>query len=512
MTDNTQHDRGVLASLNRSSALQPDWRRGLRSPLAQRFAVLTVLSSSVIALLMTAFQLYVDYKTDRIALDSAVNKIQKTLIPSLVESIWVLDEVLIQSQLDGMVQIEGIEHARIMNADDLDKAAGDPGVAGAQAKEFPLSRGGAMLGSLQVAVSYDAIEQRIFNRAALILGSNFVKAAIVSVIIMLIYHYLIGRHVTRLAGFAASRDPSDEPVPIDLGRRLAGRDAAFDELAMLQSAMNAWSRENHDHLKRAEDANAELKENHHELQATHTALKLRSAELLAANTQLEGANREQAEFTYAISHDMKAPANTMGMLLNEVLEHGRMDEEDAELLSMMAATNRRMKALVDDVLGYSRLVGGEEIAEPVDLDALLSSIRVDLAADIMAASATIEIGDLPDIKGYPAQLRLLFQNLIANAVKFRAPEKSPVIEVTAEIPSDDVVEIIVSDNGIGIPEEHREGVFGLFKRLHTRSEYEGTGLGLGICRRVMHNHAGQISACDSPAGGTSFRLSFPAGV
>lgn len=236
--------------------------------------------------------------------------------------------------------------------------------------------------------------------------------------------------------------------------------------------------------------------------------KTHARELKVIVGQLEQANREQADFTYAISHDLKSPANTIGLLIDALSEDSDLDPDGRELLADMSRTNQHMRQLVDDVLAYSRIVGEPLKIEPVDLNQLLEDICGDLKADIDSACAVIDIAPLPEIRGNRMQLRMLFQNLLSNAIKFRVPERPVRVEVSGWTMDKDC-HLVVQDNGIGIPEEHREKVFGLFQRLHSRSAFDGTGLGLTICRRVMSNHRGSIHIAAGRRGGTTFVMTFP---
>lgn len=236
-----------------------------------------------------------------------------------------------------------------------------------------------------------------------------------------------------------------------------------------------------------------------------------SRELGVLVTQLEHANREQAEFTYAISHDLKSPANTIGMLIEELGEVIALDAQAQEVLEDMAATNKHMRLLVDDVLSYANIVEGELSTEAVDLAVLVAEIRKDLAGEISVAGARLNCTELPVIRGNRTQLRMLLQNLISNAVKFRAPERVPLVAITHRY-TEEGLAVTVADNGIGIAPEFRERVFGLFQRLNAHATYGGTGLGLTICQRVMSNHRGRISVEDGVDGGTAFVVWFPAEV
>lgn len=235
--------------------------------------------------------------------------------------------------------------------------------------------------------------------------------------------------------------------------------------------------------------------------------KAHAVELGNLVTKLELTNQEQAEFTYAMSHDLKAPSNTMGMLISELEEEGFLAEEGLHVLRDMKVTNSRMGQLVKDVLDYSRTVHDELQLETIDCNELIDMIVKDLKADVLKADAKIKRAEMPVLQGNPMQLRILFQNLISNAIKFRAPNRSPIVEISTDCLPDGI-RINVSDNGIGIPSEHRELVFGMFCRLYIQSEYEGTGLGLAICRRVVSNHGGDICAKAGPDGGTRVEITF----
>jgi len=229
--------------------------------------------------------------------------------------------------------------------------------------------------------------------------------------------------------------------------------------------------------------------------------------LEVVNKRVAAANREQAEFTYSVSHDLRAPTNTMRMLIDELEEHDPDTDRD-RVVADMKRTNDRMGQLIKDVLSYSRMVGEDLETDRVDLNELVDGVLQDLAAEIAAAGAEVSIDHLPDIQAHPMQIRMLFQNVISNAVKFHSPGASPRVEISASTADGHVV-VTVADDGIGIPDAYREDVFGLFKRLHSRAEFDGSGLGLTICRRVMTNHSGSISLSPRAEGGTLVDLVFP---
>lgn len=233
-------------------------------------------------------------------------------------------------------------------------------------------------------------------------------------------------------------------------------------------------------------------------------LRDRVRDLNQLNQQLRHSNQEQARFTYAISHDLKSPVNTVAMMLN-LLESESLAPEAQELVDAARATTARMGMMIHDILDYSSLVGQEPQFEVVDLDVLARDVVEDLGAAIVATGAQITISELPHIRGMTAQLRSLFQNLISNAIKFHSPGTVPQIHIKASpAPQDCAAEITFSDNGIGIDKDYHDRIFALFQRLHTFEEYTGSGIGLTLCQRIVGYHRGDIRVRSAKGEGSHF--------
>lgn len=220
--------------------------------------------------------------------------------------------------------------------------------------------------------------------------------------------------------------------------------------------------------------------------------------------------REQQEFTYAVSHDMKSPIVTLRMLLEEIRdeEGDRLSDDSRELMALAGGTMDRAERLIEDVLDYSTSVHGVEAPTSVSLDELFGTLRDDLRGDLVRSEAVLEVGALPIVEGSPLQLGMLFKNLVGNALKFVEPGVPPRIEVRAESRERHAL-IRVVDHGIGIPARHHERVFSLFQRLHGPEAYPGSGLGLSLCRRIARNHGGRIGIESSPGKGSTFTVRLP---
>jgi len=222
------------------------------------------------------------------------------------------------------------------------------------------------------------------------------------------------------------------------------------------------------------------------------------------NLELEASNRELKQFSYIASHDLQEPVRTVTSFATILDQNYRelMDERGRKSLGFILESCMRMQALIHGLLEFSRL-GVEATPERVSLESLVRDVSADLAGVIKETGATIDCGSLPTLTVYGVEIRLLLQNLIANAIKFRRVDVPPDVQIRGRQDGDGWL-ITVADNGIGIPASQREKVFLIFQRLHNRAMYEGTGIGLAHCRKIVDMHHGRIWVEDSETGGSRF--------
>jgi light-regulated signal transduction histidine kinase (bacteriophytochrome) len=168
----------------------------------------------------------------------------------------------------------------------------------------------------------------------------------------------------------------------------------------------------------------------------------------------------------------------------------------------------RMRRLIDDLLMFSRVTSKAKPFEPVDLAAVAHTVVSDLEIRIEQTGGKVEVGPLPALDADPTQMRQLLQNLIGNALKFRRPEVPPLVAVWGD-QQDGHVRLSVADNGIGFDEKYTDRIFQVFQRLHGRAEYEGSGIGLAVCRKIAERHGGGISARSTPGVGSTFTVTLP---
>ncbi|NLR91456.1 sensor histidine kinase [Flammeovirga agarivorans] len=220
-------------------------------------------------------------------------------------------------------------------------------------------------------------------------------------------------------------------------------------------------------------------------------------------------NKEQEQFIYIASHDLQEPLNTV-MSFSNVLNdkyYDVLDERGRKCLTYVHQASARMSALVKALLDYGRL-GKNREKEEIDCNVMLNDIIMDLDERIQTSHAKITIGELPIINGYKNELRMLFQNLLTNAIKFRREGHPPQITISAQ-KEDKSWTFYVQDNGIGIAEEHKQKVFTIFQRLHTTSEYEGTGIGLAHCNKIIDLHHGKLWLESELNKGSTFYFNLP---
>lgn len=253
-----------------------------------------------------------------------------------------------------------------------------------------------------------------------------------------------------------------------------------------------------------------------------TSVKQYEESLVALTQQLQRSNASLQEFASVASHDLQEPlrkVQTFGDRLKSRYGHV-LDKDGADYLDRMLAASARMQALIDALLLYSRVSSKVQVFERTDLNEIVKEVLGDLETRIQQTGVVVHVDSLPCVAADPMQMRQLLQNLIGNALKFHRPGVAPVVCVTVEDGGQNplnaiskenrkLCRIVIQDNGIGFEGQYAERVFDVFERLHTRSQYEGTGMGLAICRKIVHQHGGSIAAQSTPGQGTRMVITLP---
>ncbi|MEM7016313.1 MAG: ATP-binding protein [Pseudomonadota bacterium] len=242
---------------------------------------------------------------------------------------------------------------------------------------------------------------------------------------------------------------------------------------------------------------------------TQTQLREHRDALARSNMELRHSNEELEQFAYIASHDLQEPLNTVTGFANLLMmDYGSvLDEVGKQYLTHMIQSTGRMQDLIAALLDYSRLGRNQQTAM-IDCTKLVEKVLADLSSVILTSQAIIHTGSLPTLIGYEQELERLFQNLIKNALKFQPPSAKPSIEITSE-QCEEGWQFSVKDNGIGIAPEFHQKIFAIFQRLHTRDKYEGTGIGLSQCRKIIELHNGRIWVESAPGQGCTFYFILP---
>ena len=318
----------------------------------------------------------------------------------------------------------------------------------------------------------------------------------------------------------------------DLSPQIAVR--SNDEVGQLASSFRSMVARLRNAFDSLENTVAELRNREAELKTLNASLEERVAErtreLSQSNQDLEHkaqelvrSNSELEQFAYAASHDLQEPLRKIQAFGDLVISKSgdSLNDDGRNYLQRMKDAGSRMHGLINGLLTFSRVATQAQPHAPVDLRDVTQGVLSDLELRIEQSGGRVDVGDLPVIYADELQMRQLMQNLIGNALKFQKPEEPPVVKVESrfingtngtgdqQLTEAKLCELRVQDNGIGFEEKYADKIFGIFQRLHGRSAYEGTGMGLATCRKIVERHGGSIEAKSAPGEGATFVVTLP---
>lgn len=459
--------------------------------LSSRMVMVTLLISGLMSLISTGIQVYSAYNRDRAYFLSEFDNVKLSFQRGLESALWEFDSTQVDLLLGGILAQRHMEYVS------LESATGEEWVLGTDDPNHEVRTFELMfkkpdgeqvpVGTLTAHLSLANVWVNIRQNVLTILLTSFAKAFGVAYVLLIVFERLFVRHLNFIASFVASNPLREGAAPLSLPR---SRFSQPDEFDLIVSALNK--------------ANAQITDSFELLRKEQKTVE-------DTNRRLFAANQEQSDFTYAVSHDLKSPLNTIKMLVKELEEEaiGGNSEDCKELLDEISKTLARANGRIAAITAYSQTVEPKQEYTLLDVDALVQGVLKDLQHDISVPGARVEVGPLGQYRGNEFQIRMMMQNLIGNGLKYQQPGNVPRLQIrgddaTAADPDQLIFEI--EDNGIGIAPEHRERVFGLFSRLHSDAEYEGSGLGLAVVNRVVHNNNGSISVRAARKGGSVFRI------
>lgn len=469
----------------------------LTASLGNRLVYQIVLISALLSLFTSSIQLLAGYRHDRAALSTIAESVRQSTSNAFSNALWEYNFELVGALVEGVYNKEHVEFVR------LTTPQGRTWEDGSFSEQLTISilpfifeespNSQINVGTLEIGISSAEAARRLWQQTWIVLLTNFLKAAVASICISILFEWSIGRHLKALALHVSKNDWQDNADDLNLDLKCNARK---DEIGQVSKAIGvAKKRARSDFLALTDEIQRRTKV---------------ESDLRARTSELENANREQSAFTYSISHDMKSPANTIKLLVDDlrILGVAERDAQCREILDDMDITLSRMSMLIEDVLHYASAIEATPTHKLLDMNAIAREVVDDLRADISRCNGNVHLENLPHVVGDPTQLRLLLQNLISNGLKFCPPDRSPVVTVSSDPAAPQPV-ILVTDNGIGIPPQHSERIFEMFKRLNSQSDFQGTGLGLTLCKRIIINHRGTISIQSEIGKGSKFRVEFP---
>jgi signal transduction histidine kinase len=338
----------------------------------------------------------------------------------------------------------------------------------------------------------DAIEGPALRTAG-IYGIGAVLLSVPSVLLASWLGWRLIRSMKALSGFAGAMGGE----PRQAGLRLPTSATSCRELDVV--------------ARRLERAACDIAARDAQLRQQRDLAEQNAARIAQQSEELARSNTELEQFAYVASHDLREPLRMVSSFLTLLERHlgDKLDGEGREFMGYARDGAQRMDQMIMDLLQYSRVGRMETTMEQVDLADVLETARQELAPKIAEAGATLSVeGTLPTVAGYPGELARLFQNIVGNAIKYRAPDRAPQVTVRA-CPVDDGWQVTVADNGIGIEPQFFERIFAIFQRLHTRTQYEGSGIGLAICKKIVEHHGGRIWVESQPGAGSAFHFVLP---
>lgn len=468
---------------------------GQFSPLGRRLVAATVAFSTVVALLATAFQLYLDYRRDLGQIEATFEQVGLSYLPTIANALWATNHKELQVALDGLARLPDVRHVAVMENGKIWAEAGRPKSQNIRSRDYPLiyvHRGKTLaIGRIKVVMDMDGVYQRLLDKFWVILITNAVKTFLVAGFMLWLFSWLVTRHLHRIAEFATRLSPGNLHEHLVLARP-ARPNTKPDEFDLVLDGFSRMQLNLATAVQTLEQDIVKLEQAETEICQLNTALEQRVAERTA---QLEAVNRELEAFSYSVSHDLRAPLRSIDGFSQALIEdHGEhLDAVAHDHLNRVRRAAQRMGMLIDDLLRLARVSRTEMKQAHVDLSTLAQEVIADLRKHKGASAVTLTVQPGLAVDGDPGLLRIVLENLLDNAWKYSSKNTQPQIEVGSVVRDGRAV-FFVRDNGVGFDMAYVGKLFGAFQRLHREDEFPGTGVGLATVKRIVHRHGGEVWA------------------
>lgn len=475
------------------------------SPLGWRLVFATVAFSTLVALLSTSFQLYIDYRRDLGEIESTFEQVGQSYLPTIANALWATNRHEVQVAINGLVRLPDVRYVAVQENGKIWAEAGHSKSGNVRSRDYPLTQAHrgetTTIGGLTVVVDMEGVYQRLLDKFWVILITNGIKTFLVAGFMLWLFHRLVTRHLHRIAEFASRLGPDNLNERLTLDRPAHPKDKpdefdlVLDGLTRMQSNLATALQTLEQDIIKLERAEAEI----HQL---NTALEQRVAERTA---QLVAVNNELEAFSYSVSHDLRTPLRSIDGFSQALAEdYGeRLDAVGLDYLSRVRCAAQRMGMLIDDLLRLARVTRADMKLTHIDFSALAEEVAENLCKHKGYSAATLTVQAGLASYGDPALLRIVLENLLDNAWKYSSKIPQPKIALGRLTQAERAV-YFVRDNGAGFDMAYVNKLFGAFQRLHRDEEFSGTGVGLATVKRIVHRHGGEVWAEGRPGKGAVF--------
>ncbi len=481
--------------------------------IGKKLLIWILFFSSLITLMLSAVQLYIDYKVELSTINVRLDEIERSYQDSLEASLWNVDFQQLEIQLEGIKRLPDIQIVSIS-----EKGGGEAAIylekgkseGKSIAKEYELVHQDGdseiVIGTLYVEASLSAVYQRLIQKAITIMLVQGIKTFLVSFIILFLFYRLVTRHIIQMEHFLKDVDLRHSFSELTLDRNKNGNDDELDHLVGAYNAMVFDLRHAYDDIRTVnvqlkkdiaarKEAEAEVKVLNDELERR---VELRTAEL-------EAANKELNSFCYSVSHDLRAPLRRVDGFRRNLagMYADKLDQQGVHYLSRMEACTSEMNAMIDSFLVLSKSTNTELLLEDVKLTDVVHRAVYRLREKDPDRDVTVNVQKNVKARCDARLIELLISNLIDNAWKYSSKNDSATISFYQEKINGEVV-YIVEDNGAGFNMDFAANLFAPFTRLHKLSDFQGIGIGLATVKRVAARHGGRVWAESEVDKGAKF--------
>jgi len=504
----------------------PFRRRVPAYALARRMTIIVILASLTFTIVTSAIQSFMDYRRETDLLEERLRQIEVAEIPSIINSLWHFDGKQMETQLQGILNLEDIRHVELQGVDGETYSSGDaPSAENSLSRTYPLvyKQGNQTftLGRLQVIADMNGLKERVFDRLLLIIFTSAIRIFLLAGFILFVVDRLLTRPLNEIVKYTGTLDLDGLQKPLELTHRsLASPGDELDQLSQKINQMRYRLMEDINEQKRIESL---LVSQNEELRKQGAALEQADAQTRRLNAQLEkrvkdrtqqlaALNQELESFSYSVAHDLRAPLRHLDGFSQIILEDhaGEINDEVKKWVLRIRESVLNMNQMVEALLSLSQVTRKEINITQVDLSQVAQIIADELHQHEPARQVKFDIESQLIVQADRTFIRIALENLINNAWKFTSQRPEAFIQFGRlkndgfEQKGEAETVFFIRDNGAGFNMAFVDRLFYPFQRIHSAVEFSGTGIGLATVKRILQRHGGRIWAEGHPGQGATF--------